>query len=211
MKTDNNNAFQERVTEGLNIAFDSVIKSRKAYFDENPEKRPTSAKRIISSNVRNNAAISGGANLVPGPWGMLVVVPELTLVLRNQIQMIYDIGAAKGKEEEITKELLIGIFLTAVGNGAGSLLTIQGSKVLVRRTALRTMQKLVALLGGKITQQAMKSMVGKWVPIVGAATLAAWTGYMTKHIGLKAETIFSLDIQNDPSIIDTETGATLEN
>lgn len=199
------------MTEGLNMAFDSVIKNRKGYFEENPEKRPTSIKRIISSCVRNNAAISGGANLIPGPWGMLAVAPELTLVIRNQIQMIYDVGAAKGKEGDISKELLIGIFLTAVGSSAGSLLTVQGSKVLVRRAALRTLQKVIAMLGGRVTQQAVKSVVGKWVPIVGAAALATWTGYMTRNIGLKADEIFSLDIENDSSIIDTETDNELEN
>ena len=79
---------------------------------KNPNNLPQldSVSGLISSYTRNNAAISGGASLIPGPWGMAAVIPELTLVIRNQIQMVYDIGVANGKQAQLTKELLMGIF-----------------------------------------------------------------------------------------------------
>lgn len=82
---------------------------------------------------------------------MAAVIPELTLVIRNQIQMVYDIGVANGKQAQLTKELLIGIFLTAMGSSAGSLLTIHGGKILVRRAFLQVIQKIIAMLGGRVT------------------------------------------------------------
>lgn len=198
--------FQKKITENIETAFSHILESRKSYYDENPDKIPShdGISRIINSCTRNNAAISGGASLVPGPWGMAAVVPELTVVMRNQIRMIYDIGAAHGKKEQITKELLIGIFITALGTSAGSAIAIQGGKVLVRRTSLRAMQKMIALLGGKITQQALKSSVSKWFPLAGAAAMATWTGYMTKQIGKKANEIFQHEIVDDPKTIDIE-------
>lgn len=196
--------FKQRITEGIENSFDSVIQNRGDYFSNNPDQRPTDVSRLINSYTRNNATIAGGASLIPGPWGMAAVAPELILVLKNQVQMIYDIGVAKGKEEQMTKELLIGIFVSALGSGAGGLLVIHGQKVLVRRASLRAIQKVIALLGGKITQQAIKSAVGKWVPLVGAAAIAAWTGYMTRQVGKKADEILSYEIDDDPNTVDIE-------
>lgn len=173
---------------------------------KNPNNLPQldSVSGLISSYTRNNAAISGGASLIPGPWGMAAVIPELTLVIRNQIQMVYDIGVANGKQAQLTKELLIGIFLTAMGSSAGSLLTIHGGKILVRRASLQVIQKIIAMLGGRVTQQVIKSTVSKWLPFVGAAAMATWTGYMTKNIGEKANELFKLEIEDDPQTLDIE-------
>lgn len=190
----------------LNSAFDYVIENRSDYYRENPSNLPqlNSVSGLISSYTRNNAAISGGASLIPGPWGMAAVIPELTLVIRNQIQMVYDIGVANGKQAQLTKELLIGIFLTAMGSSAGSLLTIHGGKILVRRASLQVIQKIIAMLGGRVTQQVIKSTVSKWLPFVGAAAMATWTGYMTKNIGEKANELFKLEIEDDPQTLDIE-------
>jgi uncharacterized membrane protein YebE (DUF533 family) len=198
--------MQEKITDGLESAFESVLESKNKYYKDNPQKIPERSEisALIRAGVTQNAAISGGSSLIPGPWGMLAVVPELTLVIRNQIALIYDIGAAHGQKEMITRELLLGVFVSAAGSGAGSLLVITGSKVLVRRASLRMMQKVIALLGGKITQQALKSAVSKWLPGVGAAAMAVWAGYLTKKIGEKANEVFQKDIVNDPNTPDID-------
>ena len=190
----------------INSAFDYVIENRSDYYRKNPSNLPQldSVSGLISSYTRNNAAISGGASLIPGPWGMAAVIPELTLVIRNQIQMVYDIGVANGKQAQLTKELLVGIFITAMGSSAGSLLTIHGGKILVRRASLQVIQKIIAMLGGRVTQQVIKSSISKWLPVVGAGAMAAWTGYMTKNIGEKANELFKLEIEDDPQTLDIE-------
>lgn len=190
----------------LNSAFDYVIENRSDYYRKSPSNLPQldSVSGLISSYTRNNAAISGSASLIPGPWGMAAVIPELTLVIRNQIQMVYDIGVANGKQAQLTKELLIGIFITAMGSSAGSLLTIHGGKILVKRASLRVIKNIIAMLGGKVTQKAIKSSVSKWLPVVGAGAMAAWTGYMTKNIGEKANELFKLEIEDDPQTLDIE-------
>src|SRR5690606_18808186 len=98
-KREEQNKFQEKITEGLGSAFDYVLENGNAFYEKNPDKLPQkdNISRIINSCTRNNATISGGASLIPGPWGMIAVIPELTVVLRNQIRMIYDIGVAHGK------------------------------------------------------------------------------------------------------------------
>ena len=55
----------------LNSAFDYVIENRSDYYRKNPSNLPQldSVSGLISSYTRNNAAISGGASLIPGPLG----------------------------------------------------------------------------------------------------------------------------------------------
>ncbi|GAA5081868.1 TerB family tellurite resistance protein [Lysobacter panacisoli] len=197
--------MQDKITAGLRDAFESVRVSRSEYYQANPDKIPNQAAidALIRAAVTQNAAISGASSLAPGPWGMLAVVPELMLVIKKQVELIYDIGAAHGQKEMPT-ELLLGVFISAAGSSAGSLLVMHGGKVLVRRASLQVMQKMVALLGGRITQQALKSAVSKWLPGIGAAAMAAWTGYLTKQIGDKAREIFKHEIVNDPTTADIE-------
>lgn len=190
-------AMQKNLSEKMEGAFESVIDSKKAIYLENPNKRPVhgGVEAIIKACAMENAAISGGASLVPGPWGMVAVVPEIAVVMRNQIAMVYDIGVANGKESSITKELLVAIVMSALGTGVSALVVMHGSKVLVKRSSLRVFQKVISILAGKVTQQALKSAISKWLPIVGAAFMAWLSGRMTQDIGRKANEIFQKEIE----------------
>jgi len=188
------NTLQNKLAEKMMGVFELVVSDRSGHFAKHPDKIPDkeSAPSIINSYSLKNTAISGGASLVPGPWGMIAVVPEIAAVIRNQLAMIYDIGMAYGKSKVMNKELLAGVLVTAMGSSAGSLLVMQGSKVLVKRVALRVFQKIVVLLAGKITQQALKSAISKWLPIVGPAAMAAWSNYLTRQVG---KTLVSANIE----------------
>jgi uncharacterized tellurite resistance protein B-like protein/uncharacterized protein (DUF697 family) len=198
------NTLQNKLAENMMGAFELVVSDRSSHFAKHPDKIPDkkSVPSIINSYSIANAAISGGASLVPGPWGMVAVIPEIAAVIRNQLAMIYDIGMAYGKSKVMNKELLAGVLLTAMGAGAGSLLVMQGSKVFVKRVALRVFQKIVALLAGKITQQALKSAISKWLPIVGPAAMAVWSNYLTQQVGKKAIEIFEKDIVISEEVIE---------
>lgn len=191
----------ERLSEQLTSVFDGGAAAQRAYYEAHPDQRPgpTDIDRVISYYANVNAAISGGLSLVPGPWGMLAAIPEVVVVVRNQVKMVYDIGIASGKTEEVmSRELLLGVTMSATGVGTIGLLTMQGGKVLVKRTSLRVFQRLVALFAGKVTQQLLKSMVAKWLPVIGAGAIAAWTRYSTVVVGRKAREIFACDITVQP-------------
>jgi len=141
--------------------------------------------------------IAGGASLIPGPWGLVAVVPEIYLVTKNQLQLIRDLSIAYGYQEKLNRELLMYLFASSVGAGGIGLGLIHGGKIIVKRSGLRVLQKIVAVLGGKVTQQALKSVTAKWLPIAGAALMAAWAKYSTKKVGeiccelLEKEIVFS--------------------
>src|SRR5688572_24203502 len=164
------NTLQNKLAEKMMGVFELVVSDRSGHFAKHPDKIPDkkSVPSIINSYSVANAAISGGASLVPGPWGMVAVIPEIAAVIRNQLAMIYDVGIAYGKGKVLNKELLAGVLLSAMGSSAGSLLVMQGNKVFVKRVALRVFQKIIVMLAGRITQQALKSAISKWLPVVGA-------------------------------------------
>lgn len=198
--------LQDELSEKIQAAVNDVITSRNQHYRENPSELPDASQiqTLIDKCAMKNAAISGGASLMPGPWGMIAVVPELVLVTKNQIELIYDIGAAHGKKEIMTKELLVAVFLSGMGATAGSVLVMHGSRYLLKRASLRVMQRLVTILGGRIAQQAIKSAVSKWFPGIGAMAMAAWTNYLTKQVGRKADEILRRDIMEDPNFVDVE-------
>jgi uncharacterized protein (DUF697 family)/uncharacterized tellurite resistance protein B-like protein len=198
--------MQSQLQEKLEDAFESVVNQKNEFYKNNPQKIPekSTINALISSASLANSAISGGSSLIPGPWGMLAVVPELVVVIRNQIALIYDIAAANGKKDLMTKELAAMVFASSMGTGVGGLVAVHGGQYLVKRTSLQVFQKIVVILGGKITQQALKSAVSKWLPGVGALAMAAWTNYMTRQIGKKANEIFSSEIKFEDSIADIE-------
>lgn len=194
--------LQERLAGPILGLLGAVISDRQRYHEQHPAKlaNKDSVQSIIKSYSLKNATISGGASLVPGPWGMLAAVPEIVLVLRNQIAMIDDIGRAYGQERVITKELIAGILLTALGGSGAALLTIHGERVLVERVALKGLQQISRLLAGKVTQTLLKSAISKWLPVVGAASMAAWSNHMTNKIGQKAIEIFEKKIEISDTI-----------
>ncbi len=191
------NKLQQQIEEKMLDLFEKVIEDRGKYFDEHKDKVPTpnSVSAIANSYANGNAAISGGASLVPGPWGMLAVVPEIVLIIRNQISMVYDIGVAYGHRKKIDPQLLASVFGYALGTGTLGLLVIHSQKILVKRGSLRIMQKLVQLMAGRVTQRLLKSMVGKWIPLAGAVALAAWSKISTHMIAGKAVSVFEKEIE----------------
>ena len=196
--------LQTKLAEELMGVFEFVISDRSGHYAKHTNQIPDkkSVPAIIKKYSLTNAAISGGASLVPGPWGMVAVIPEIAVVIRNQLAMIYDVGMAYEKDKFLNKELLAGILITAMGASTGSLLVMHGSKVLVKRVALRQFQKIITILAGKITQQVLKSAIGKWLPVVGATALAVWSNYMTRRVGKKAIEIFEKEIVLSEEIID---------
>ena len=185
--------IEKKITEGIEKAVGMVIDEREKYYTSNSAPTKDMIQKMVSNYSNTNAVISGGTGLIPGPLGMAASVPEIILIIRNQLTMVYDIAKANG-HTEITRELMLGVFISAMGNATGNLLIIQGQRIVVKRVGMQAMQKIIAILGGKITQQAAKSMAAKWIPLAGAAAMAAWSKYSTNKIGTKAVEIFSKEI-----------------
>lgn len=186
--------------------FDRVVNGRKIHFQRPGVKRPTAADvdRLIESCIVENAITAREAGLVAGPWGMVSVVPELAVLLHRQVLMAYDIGVAHGKQDEISRELLAGIVMSALGTSASSLIVMQGGKVVVERLAPPEFQAVIVALAGKVAQHALKSGASHSHPIAGAALMAWLSGLLPQHVGKLANEIFQQRIETSGHMDDDE-------
>ena len=125
---------------------------------------------------------------------MLATLPELVAIIRNQIQMIYDLGVAHGKESNLNATLLLGLFSTVMGEGTIGLVAIKGKQLLVKKASVQVIQKVVFWLGGTISQKLLKRFIAKWLPVVGAAAMAIWARQSTINMGKKASEMLAMDI-----------------
>lgn len=194
-----------KISEGIEKAVINVIQERSKHYLENEAPNKHELTSLINSYGYRNAAISGGCSLVPGPWGMAAAVPEIILVIQNQLKMVYDIGKAHGHDEKtLDTQLLLEIVLSGTGNAGLTTATIVGQKLILTRAGARTIQRIIALLGGKVTQKLIKSMASKWIPVVGAAAMATWSKYSTEKIGKRADEMFKMTIEYQENTTETE-------
>lgn len=198
--------LKEQLEEKMFGLFAQVVEDRANYYEAHPGELPAveSLPTLTKYCANQNAAISGGASLIPGPLGMLAVLPEIVLIIKNQVEMVYDIGVAYGYKKQLSPGLLASVVGYALGAGTLGLLALHGQKVLVKRASLRVMQKLVKLMAGKVSQRLLKSMVGKWVPLAGAVALAAWSKYSTHAVAKKAVSIFEKELDFDDDEVGIE-------
>jgi uncharacterized tellurite resistance protein B-like protein/uncharacterized protein (DUF697 family) len=191
------NELQKQLLEKFMEIIKNVMQNRSDYFASNPDEVPgkDDVKSIINKYSNRSMIVSGVAGLAPGPVGMLAVIPEVFAIIDNQIKIIYDVAVAYGKQRILTKELILSVFASAVVTGGIGAITIQGSKVLVQRASKSLIQKILQIVAVKTSQGAFRSMVSKYIPIAGAAAIAAWSNYSTRQVGKKAVEIFGKDIE----------------
>lgn len=192
----NGETIKEKISEGISSAVDKVANEREMHYQTHDIPDKNEISKIIQNYSYKNGVISGGAGLIPGPWGMAAAIPEIIAVIKNQMNMIYDIAKAHG-HKQVDKELIIAVLLGAAGNTTGSLFIVHGQKIMAKRVGASALQSIIKVLGGKVTQQVAKSMAAKWIPVAGAIAMATWSKYTTNKIGDKAIEVFSKDIVYD--------------
>lgn len=185
------------IASQLQVIFDFVIEEKRDFFFRNPQKIPefSQVQKILSFYGNQNCSIAGAVGLLPGPFGLAAAVPEISLILRNQVRMIYEIGLACGKSEVLSKETLIGVYIQAMDPDFSDLLFINGDRILVKKTTQAVFNDIVARLSGTITQMALESMTSKWLPFIGSTAMSTWSKISTDSVGRKAIDLFNCKIE----------------
>jgi len=187
------------VAAKLLALLEARLRSRAEFYAAHPEKVPArtqaSCDAIVATTANLAGALSGGLNLIPGPAGLVAIVPELLKVIDLQVGMVYDLAVAHGKQKQLSNELVLSILLAGSGIGASVLAVQTGSKLLVKQTSLRVMESLAKQFGAKLTPKVIGSSIGKFLPMAGSLAMAAWTRHSTRELGEKALAILSRDIE----------------
>lgn len=199
MKHDASASSQAQVkTQITGVLLDVVlsIPQSKEAASPTPDVRAT---ELINKACRTTAGISGGAALVPGPLGLLTILPDMYAIWRVQSQLVADIAAANGKLGALTKEQMIWcLFKHSAAHVAGDLVVQVGERYIVHPRSLQMMQKAVGFLGIKIAQRVLGKSLARYLPVLGAAAVARYAYMDTKKVGLAAKALFSKKIVFEP-------------
>jgi hypothetical protein len=179
------------VTEAILKLVASVPKS-----SENESSSPDARARLLARTAaRTSAGISGGAALVPGPLGILSLLPDIVGVWRVQAQMVSDIAAVYGKTATLTNEQMVYcLFKHTASQLLRDIVMRSGERFLVRPVSLRMMQSLVAKISIKVGQRAIGKTVARYAPVLGAIGVGGYAYFDTKTVAKTAIELFSKEM-----------------
>jgi hypothetical protein len=180
-----------RVTEAILKLVASVPKSNE-HESSTPDARARALARIAA---RTSAGISGGAALVPGPLGLLSLLPDMVGVWRVQTQMVSDIAAVYGKTATLTKEQMVYcLFKHTAAQLLRDVVVRSGERFLVRPVSLRMMQGLVVKISVTVGQRAIGKTVARFAPVIGAIGVGGYAYYDTSNVARAAMALFSKEV-----------------
>lgn len=150
---------------------------------------------LLHKASKKAAGISGAAALVPGPLGMLTLIPDLLAIWSVQAQLVADIAAIHGKSETLSKEQMIWcLFKHSMAHLGRDLVVLAGERFIVRRQTVQFIQMVVGKLGVKIAQRLLGKTMARYLPVFGAAAVARYAYVDTKQVGHTAMMLFSKEV-----------------
>lgn len=179
----------EKIIDSLGDKFSGLLEltfSERLGNDENSQLDPTQVKAVIEKYSKLNVAIAAASAAVPGPLGILSSAGEMVLVTGNQLKMIYDLGCAHGKENLLTKDLLLDIPLQSMGVST-NLDEVQNQLNSFSESPTEILQEKATEYAKVIAIKNLQKSLVKCVPVGGSLLMSVWTKKSTKKIGKVAE------------------------
>lgn len=154
----------------------------------------TRAEWLTRRAARAAASISAGAALVPGPFGVLSLLPDIYGVWKVQAQLVSDLAALHGKTGSVTREqMLYCLFKHAASQLLRDVVVRSGERYLVRRLSSRVLERLAGKIGLRIGQRALGKMAARFVPLLGASVVGGYAYYDTRQVAATAIALFSAE------------------
>ena len=163
-----------------------------------PEKiQVDGAPRDMTDFASNKAfSVSFASGMMPGPFGMATILPELAAVTKIQMDLLYKIAKYHGRLDQVNRTLVLYVFGCALGVTAGRLLVQRaGSRLIVKAFSTQAAQKIAAAIGARIGSSFVQRSAGRWICMATAPVFALLSKRMTEKIGGYAEDLFRQDIE----------------
>lgn len=165
-----------------------------------PSPAPASEATAIRRGASRKAALAAGSlALPPGPLGYLTILPELYAVWRIQAQMVADLAALHGRRGALTAEhMAYCLFRHTAAQALRDVVARVGERYLVTQASTRVIQRIAKRVGISFTQRTAARTVSRWIPVAGAAGVAAYAYYDTSQVARTAIEFFSSEIAAAP-------------
>lgn len=189
---DGNADIGQKIADALRSIVAEVPKSHEP-STQNPRRRAQSLAEVAAWKA---AGVSGSLAIVPGPFGILSIIPALVQIWRIQRQLVSDIAACYGQTPSLTPTVMVYCLFR---HGSATIFketVVQvGGRLLVREASLRAFQKIIEKLSINVTQRLIGQFISRWLPLVGSAAIGAYTYHDTKKIAANAIDTFEKEIE----------------
>lgn len=149
------------------------------------------AQAIADAASRKAALAAGSLALPPGPLGWITLIPELTLIWRIQAQMVADIAAAFGRQAPLSREqMLYCLFRHTAAQAFRDLGVRLGQRGVVQALSSHALRRIVGHVGVNLTRRTVAKGVARWLPLIGAAGVAAYAWYDSSRVAATAIRMF---------------------
>jgi hypothetical protein len=153
---------------------------------------PHSASDGLIRSASGKAALTAGALALPlGPIGWLTVLPELATVWRVQSALVADIAAVHGQPPPTPEQLLYCLFDHTGARIVRQLLVQGGERGLVQVASAQLLRMAAAKVGASLARRVAGRSLARWLPLAGAAGMAAWAAWDTRQVGRTAQALFA--------------------
>jgi len=171
------------VAEGIESIVAGVPATR-----ERSAKEPGAAALALARKAAGRAAaLSGALALPPGLLGMLTVLPDLVAIWRIQAQMVSDIAGLYGKDMELTRtHMLYCLFRHAASHVTRDFVVRAGQRFIIQQLSSGALRSVLTSIGITVTQRIAGTAASRWLPVVGAAAVAAYAYYDTVQVAKTA-------------------------
>lgn len=171
------------VAEGIESIVAGVPASRERSTNE-----PAAAAHALARKAAGRAAaLSGTLALPPGLLGMLTVLPDLVAIWRIQAQMVSDIAGLYGKEMQLTRtHMLYCLFRHAASHATRDFVVRAGQRFVIRQLSGGALRSVLTSVGITVTQRIAGTAASRWLPVIGAAAVAAYAYYDTVQVAKTA-------------------------
>lgn len=121
------------------------------------------------------------------------VVPDVLEGVRQQIRLAYSLSREHGYQGKVSPELLLYVMVESFGKKKfkSALGQIEQSRVKISEGNPQAIQQALLHMGGTIAGRLVKSVVAKWVPVLGTAVSVIWDQLMVSRIEKTTAKLFT--------------------
>ncbi len=163
-----------------------------------PDRIRVDAAPLDMAEIDSNKAfsLSFASGMMPGPFGMATILPELAAITKIQMDLIYKIAKYHDKLDKVNRPIVLYVFACALGVTAGRLLVQKaGSRLIIKALSTQAAQKIATAVGSRIGSSFVQRSAGRWVCLATAPLFAWLSKRMTEKIGRYADDLFRHDIE----------------
>ena len=191
----------QKIAQALQDLISEVPASRELAVN-NPKLR---AQYLADVAAMRAAAVSAGLAIVPGPVGILTIIPALGEIWRIQRQLVSDIAACYGKSAALTPTIMVYCLFRHGSATVFKETVVQlGTRLLVRQASLQAFQRIIEKISINITQRVIGQFISRWLPLLGSAAIGAYTYHDTKKVAGNAIDSFEKEIEAEFIVLPPE-------